>query len=486
MHNPLNESQRELLSAYLDGEVSDAERHTAEELLKREDAQAYLESLRATVSLVTSNAPVRAPVGLGGRVMNDLKDEFKQSVDPGSEPFTAIPRISWQAPIWAAAAAVVVSVAIMFGPSLFNTKPQGPEIARDVLDNLPSGGDVRDDRSTVGDEKPEGAKFDREKLEGEGLEKFAESERTYGENFKKTVDELDELKAESSSRMNDIEDEVQPDPTESVDGKVARRTGKGAAAAGEESEKDASTRKEMKNQSENADAGEPRGGGRDEDNWHGGGSGGKTAKTKDENEGGMPSAESPERRSRDSAEDKKRSEPKSDTGRDLRELEEVDREDGTATPPSPRASEPPSDNGPGNDMPAKDAPDALAQSEAIVLTLTEGDSLAAQTDVLWISTMYGDAKIADSDNDVESIEIEVDADKLPELMAALRKLAEDQGYGEVEGGKAEEPEPETAEAETEVRRISGYMPTEAEPAAPNEPELKSEVKERVRLVIRMK
>ena len=121
------------------------------------------------------------------------------------------------------------------------------------------------------------------------------------------------------------------------------------------------------------------------------------------------------------------------------------------------------------------------------MKLTKGDSLAAQNDVLWISKMYGDAKFADDDEDLESIEIEVDADKLPELMAALRKLASEQGYGNVQGGAAiaDASEPQVNEGGESARRISGYLPVEKE-GDQLEPAPEAGKAERVKLIIRMK
>lgn len=487
MQNPLNESQRELLSAYLDGEVSAAEKQTAEELLQREDAQQYLESLRATVKLVTDNAPVRAPVGLSGRVMNSLKDEVKL-VDPGSEPFTALPRISWQAPIWAAAAAIAVSVAIMFGPNLFNTKPQGPEIAREVLDNLPTRTTQPDEQ--IG-EKPEGTLVDGVETDGDMREELAA--RAAGENAKKLGAEFEKLK---ESALNDLsEDEVQNDPSDSVADKASRR------AEGAESEKkgfgngDTKTTEEREASEGDADSetlrkegstasgtgaaeGAKKNGEKSDNNWDGGAGGGraKAAKSKDEAQG--ESAPEPQpRRNRDDANEK----PEDATARpgneaDDRSLEDNKREArGGVVPPAAPAKEPPV-AGPGNEVPKQDA-------GAIEVKLTEG-GMAAQTDVLWISKLYGEAKIADGDEDVESIEVEVDADKLPELMAALRKLANEQGYGTVEGepalGRVEQPQPEGESA----RKISGYLPVEEERA--QEPNEAAAPAERVKLVIRMK
>lgn len=447
MQNPLDESQSELLSAYLDGELTEVERKIVDELLKRDDARAYLESLRATVSLVTQNAPVRAPVGLSGRVMSNLKDEFKQSVDPGSEPFTAIPRISWQAPIWAAAAAIVVSVAIMFGPSLFNTRPQGPEIARDVLENLPQASASAEQPEQGIGEKPaatDALDFDKSTLE--------EMERGVTERMKKG-EHLDDASAKGNTRRLS-EDEAQNDPADADSNRFARR-------------------------SAGAPAKEPGIGG----GWGGGAAGGREelGKSKDDKQG-APS-EPGRNRDANSEADGENSAAEADD----RDLEEAKRESrGGVAPPAAPAEQPQDDAAPSNE--AGDA--AEGSAEAHVLTMTEAGSLAAQTDVLWISKLYGSAKIVESDDAVESVEVEVDADKLPELMAALRKLAEDQGYGSVSGSDAlnrlEQARPSAKSVpEEDARRISGYLPAQDDPE-PEASELDAGSRERVKLVIRMK
>src|SRR5690606_1537675 len=106
MSTPLTEEQMQLLSAWLDGETTEAENQIIEQLLQREDAKQYLESLRATTALVSAHGGVRAPVGLSGRVLGALENDFKPKAHgPGSEPFESVPILSWRTPLYAAAAA---------------------------------------------------------------------------------------------------------------------------------------------------------------------------------------------------------------------------------------------------------------------------------------------------------------------------------------------------------------------------------------------
>jgi hypothetical protein len=125
---------------------------------------------------------------------------------------------------------------------------------------------------------------------------------------------------------------------------------------------------------------------------------------------------------------------------------------------------------------------------ALELKLTDAANLAAQNDVLWISSLHGRATLSDSDeDDLEAIEVEIDADRLPALLKALRKLASDQGYGEVEGEPAQQGVPAAEEAadSTEARRISGYLPDDEAPeTAPPAPPLADEAGRTLKLVIR--
>src|SRR5690606_36031806 len=118
--NGLTPEQRELLSAHLDGETTPSESAAAELLLQSTEAREYFDELAATRALVIKHAAVRAPVGLSGRVLDAL--ELSPAEKAGT--LSAMPRMSWHAPLWAAAAAVILSLGVMFGPSIFS--PSAP------------------------------------------------------------------------------------------------------------------------------------------------------------------------------------------------------------------------------------------------------------------------------------------------------------------------------------------------------------------------
>lgn len=138
---PLNTHEQELLSALLDDALEGAERKQAEALLLRAEAREYLHELRATRMLIKQHGSVRAPVGLSARVMGALEggfDDVSRPVNNQAAPAAKLHQIgafSWRAPLFAAAAVFVVSVSVIFGPSLFRTDgASDTSIAREVLE----------------------------------------------------------------------------------------------------------------------------------------------------------------------------------------------------------------------------------------------------------------------------------------------------------------------------------------------------------------
>lgn len=472
MNTPLTEEQLQLLSAYADGEVTQAERQAAELLLQRADAREYLDSLQATITLVKTHAPVRAPVGLSGRVMNALEDEFKpKAIGPGSEPFTGTPVISWRTPLYAIAAAVVVSLGIMFGPSLVGPREGSPEsVARTVLDDLPapdarsreSGG-----RAVTEDSGPPSA---------DPANELSEEARKQGGEWSGARDDMDEnLRALEDAKTGTVLEMPEPNAdkkakdTRSAEGAPAPSEAKGTARgngatddknalndaedavesdAGPGRELGEDDRKELGTKSDHEKY-DGRAGARALGGSAGGGAGGKAAPK-------------PERRNQDGG----------DTGAEENETEaqrvKRARAGGESAPAAPA-------------QPADGA--AEAGEAATLIQISDAGTLTAQTDVLWVSSLYGDASLADEDSDVESVTVEIDADKLPELMAALRKLAADQGYGEVAGAGEDEKLAER-KAESEPR-ISGYLPADKAAEQPQD-EAMLRAPARVRMVIRLK
>jgi hypothetical protein len=420
MNTPLTEQQRELLSAWLDGEVTDAERETVETLLQREESAKYVESLRATAALVAAHAPVRAPVGLSGRVLNALEGEFKpRAAGAGSEPVAGIPTLSWRAPLYAAAAAILVALAIMFGPAL--TSPgTPPSVARTPLENLPERTALDATADEDGklfdlDEEPAGPASD-----SAGVERTEEGERDHPNKAA-----VEKLGKESGEKLKNEQEKNYranrsgaPQPPDSAAGKPD-----GQMDEGDNVERERAGEEEA------------------------GAGGGK-----------QPGARKGESRGDGDAADTKKdkvSEPRPVLGK------ATDKEE------------------------AKEAAD-----DQVTIDISDARSIAAQTDVLWVSSLYGDAEVNDENVDVESIAVEIDPAKLPELMAALRRLAKDQGYGEVDGD-AEETQLFDRDRES-GRRISGYLPAdEAETPPPEAAKPAPQPEEaapagKVRIVIRLK
>lgn len=480
MNTPLTEEQRELLSAYADGEVTAAERQAAEQLLQRADAREYFDSLQATITLVKTHAPLRAPVGLSGRVLNALEDEFKpKAIGPGSEPFTGTPVISWRTPLYAIAAAVIVSLGIMFGPSLVGPREGTPsEVARTVLDDLPAPktdarpaeyGDhgFADEANDVPNTDPanpadalnekagkdsgpgEGGSWDgaREDLaenlreteasrtgatlkqpEANAAKKAKDSQGLEGAPSESKGASRGEDAADDKNALNDAKDVVEAEPAPGND-------------HNEDESKELGTKSD--HEKYNGRAGAPP---------MGGGTGG-SAQPK------------PERRNQDGA-----NQQDGDTGAGPAADESEEEEQRVKRARSGGGSAP-------------EAAEAAEAGEAETLVeISDARTLTAQTDVLWVSSLYGDAALADEDSDVESVTVEIDADKLPELMAALRKLAADQGYGTVAGnGEDEKLAERKAEAEP---RISGYLPSDEEAEQP-QPEAILRAPAKVRVVIRL-
>jgi len=157
-------------------------------------------------------------------------------------------------------------------------------------------------------------------------------------------------------------------------------------------------------------------------------------------------------------------------------------------PPEATPAEEGGDDGAENFGKRKDAP-------AREVEISDAHSLTAQTDVLWVSSLYGDASVSDeAEEGVESITVEVDADKVAELLSALRKLAKDQGYGEVGGADVGDATAEALDDKRSERHINGYLPLDEQdaeetpalsnPAEPKTPETQATA--RVKLVIRLR
>jgi len=482
MNTPLTDVQRELLSAWLDGETTAAEKAEVEALLKREDAREYLETLRETAALVAAHAPVRAPVGLSGRVMGALEGEFKpKAFDPGSQPFGTVPTLSWRAPLYAAAAAIVVSLAIMFGPELVSPA-DGPAtgVARYVPDE-PSGDERGASTGTV-TEKPEGTRSESDR------ELNSLSDHSGDEAFRRAGAEAQE--ALKSGKVDNWAGDAGKVPGEALADELEKRNRKLEADPSKEADvqeprpapspkKGESVDGEPSHDAKSKKFAEEKGPG-DEANDDGGVAGGGGTRGGRSDKGAVEDERRNERdeqeREQDAGETKK-----SDQGAD------EDKKDAPVTRrvAGKNSAEP---------KPASPAESGAAPEEPLSISITEAGTIGAQTDVLWISSLYGKAALTEEDADLESVTVELAADKLPELLAALKKLAREQGYGEVESAEGATAAELANRAKDQGQGIQGYLPDEEEtetppandPANPPEGAAEAEAPAKVKVVIRLK
>lgn len=109
----LTDAQQELLHAFVDCETTPAETQIAQQLLERDAAaRLYVEELKRLRRLLRTHGCVNAPAGLRGRVCAALENDFS------GPPVLALPRVALRSALYAAAAAAVVSLALVFGPQL--------------------------------------------------------------------------------------------------------------------------------------------------------------------------------------------------------------------------------------------------------------------------------------------------------------------------------------------------------------------------------
>jgi hypothetical protein len=115
--------QFELLTAYVDGELTAAQRAAVEQLLARDEpARALVERLRRTARLVGSLPRGRAPVGLAERVMAQLERESLLDY-PETRSATLGRRVRWWRGVAVAAAlALAVTASWLVMPTLRSEK----------------------------------------------------------------------------------------------------------------------------------------------------------------------------------------------------------------------------------------------------------------------------------------------------------------------------------------------------------------------------
>lgn len=138
----LSQDQRELLSAFLDGEVSANERALAKALLDRAEARSYLAELESLRERLAPQGLATAPRGLRDAVLAALDGDFDSisrptSLKPGHEG-AALPAATWRTPLMAVAAALTIAVGLFFGSALLDRQADVPTGAVSVAPGAPA------------------------------------------------------------------------------------------------------------------------------------------------------------------------------------------------------------------------------------------------------------------------------------------------------------------------------------------------------------
>ncbi|MBK8206993.1 MAG: hypothetical protein IPK87_09420 [Planctomycetes bacterium] len=472
----MNEQHRELLSAWLDGELTAAEQSAIKDLLQRDDAKAYIAELEQTRMLVTRHAMVKAPADLASRVLARIGEG-----SGGAGRVAAIhqlPTANWRTPLYAIAAALVVALGIMFGPALISPKPEAPrDVAREVIENSKRGGDLTAD-------KPPGTKSDAEGEYGEDREELLrratddlklKREGSKGDTWGENSDEVNDDPADLPKMARSAKpgtgapaNAVPPSAPADEEPRKNAKTGKtdGAGKVGEKSGEDLAEREraEEQNDGANSEAGEPAPKDRDSGKKLEGAADADDAKeSKDANKDPKTDAKE-EAKHGDPA--KSETGPREDRGNTGRTADKGADDTGGGSGGSSgkatgggasrgqsqpeRAAERPTEEQ-GATPPAPQP--AEADAEAHVVVLQADEALAAQNDVLWIASLYGAATLNDEDAGTESVSVDLPEDQLEALLKAIRRLAGDQDYTTVAGPGAEAKEPAA-----DAGKISGYLP----------------------------
>lgn len=537
MNPHLDISEQILLSAWIDGEVSDAERAQMQSLLQRPEARAYLEQLQAARILVNKHGAQKAPVGLKGRVLAALDEDFDDISRPTASRegnVIAMPTASWKTPLMALAAAVVIVLGLVFGPALFPTTPEATpaDIARETANRKAQdkGGDV-----LVLKEKPEGTFAEdpaapnastmeelrnvHDKLkeneraagkpEGTEAERFArnrnqngtpdDTDRSNAPNLgggggskKPSTRGGEEAKLEGKTdgtRLDDANEDTADEAAEKVaDNKKAKGTESDSTggmqppapapmAPSAEAEKSKDTQEDKPADSAPRPAhNEPP----------------KAEAAKEPSKAGVARKvnETPAEAEKQNDPEKEFGDGKSQPGQGgTRDAESGAEGRAEGAGDERRKEESPqgddnwggkNDTGPGNQ--------AIATTN-IGLALKPGRALAAQNDLLRVAALYGKAGLSETEAG-DSIEVDLDEDRLAELVAALQRISEQQDYGAVSvparfrqtAGRVAQPASDTARdtLPSDVKvQVSGEVKdaTTAKPAELAKPAAK------VRLVI---
>lgn len=412
----LTDKQLELLMAHLDGETDEQEAKDANELLQDTGAKEYFDTFLKMRGLIHKHSSVTAPAGLKDRILAEIKSDI--NAEAGTEaPIHQLTKASWWAPLVGVAAAVLLVLAVTFGAgdqSNGIASKSAPDVSHQATseDMATRHGELADDyAATLGDEKKdEQPAADSEAEPTELLKKFGKAERRAAKESPE--DTLESLERE------ELQDGVNSEMEEPLE------TAKSNAP---------DTREDLgAGRRKDSDDGAKLGGG--------GAGAAKPVESKREN-----SAEAPQRTSRGAS--TQGGAPK--TGSTMPAKERAPKSGGNeGYNKKSRAGHAAKDKADGGDSDREKAADSKMSPPAppqqgaehlIEVLSPEGKKLAAQTDLLWVSGIYGQAQLDINDeSDVEAISVEVTAGQLPKLIAALKELADKQSYGQIAHIKKQE------------------------------------------------
>ena len=478
----LNKEQQELLSAYLDDEVSETERVEADRLLEQPEAKAFVAALESTRSLLRDFGAVPAPADFRAGVLSALEGDFADTSRPSSDaelaPVHQLPTTSWATPVIAIAASLLVALGLVFGPGLVEEAPQPPTgsaIAREACDETVAG--LSDGKLEATRRVPEELLRDKggaRKRSG-NLEGLAQAES------KKDLENFDGFpeakfkatggKLEREQGGRDADANAMPASDEAAAADVPERPyGKPVDALKSPELPGAPPEAEVKEVAPEGVRGiDPR----------------APTPRRRKVRGEVPEAESPVGGwgGGDRKKSKGRTGRGEALGEDEGELDDRTRESGSKSPSDQPAPEPePSevldaeddadgdlerrwaDLGRGKDQPAEISLVVSRDKDAI--------TLFAHNDLVRVSNLFGKVRlIEDEANDdatpeagegldltqFDGIEVELDKEDLADLLAALKRLSEDQNYG-----KLVVPEDLKAEVKRATIRSDNYTGHSAE------------------------
>lgn len=424
----LSNEQRELLSAYLDGEVNASEKALALALLEREEARAYVAGLKRLRELAQTHAGARAPRDFASLVRQSLDGDFdgisrptsnQGDYDSISRPtsnqlqLNAMPQASWRMPLMAMAAAVVMAVGIFAVNSLM--------VPSDAPRDLSTAGrDFRKDPEAApssrvgGEQQPDLRESPVADPAGELARPAPNPPTKKPESAKTDKYERKNSTGGPADAAEDLNEEMKKGYSDKERGKDANTENDDHNSEREQSEKWSDDKK-----------GEAGGVG-------GGAGGGGKSKTSPA-EGG---------------ETVRRAREKSD-GPEAGKKQEGSRNDGKA--------------------PAQPAPTLKDATSEVEVRFAGRDSASptVATDVLAVASNFGEAT-ASTNDDGTTVEVEVPEDQVEELLAAINKLA--QSTAET----ARENNDEQPSKEADAPRARDYLPSKLRDAVERAAELRKE------------